>query len=449
MKISQIATPIWTALDNDASLWPMLTKDMLDNTGRSWKEYHRGGKGSHHAGRERVFEEFTTTAVWLGGRKAMNYTFLNPVLKRLGLDPAIDISLLLKSRNLYQAIPQAIAKRRQAYLIANVIKFLLGTIIPAGVIGWVIPPINQAITQEKVKQEEVKKQNAVPSYFAWPPPQYVKAVRFEGLSARALEAFAKIINNDLYSNIAIDAGISSGRLYRARNWADLMEVAVRESSIVLFMYFLGSFIKGQINRFLDRRFKAVTALTFETIAWLQKQQGKVSQWQVGLKWLKTLSPQHGFGKVAAMLNPTTGCFDKNLVLELLRHQRQFRIASGKEVASLKMTSLYAKKVLDPRAFLDINALKATGSDLAIAILQKLRTSPDAAKWMRQLQVTKRCKAISLLVSYLVSAICLGWLSPTVQHQLTQALTGKKDFPGIRKDLEGFLAENSASFIKRG
>lgn len=407
MKLPAITTPkLLSALDNEASLWPLLVKDTVDNVGRSAMEFHRGGADAHHAGRERVIEEFSTMAVWIGGRKALNHALINPVIKGFGLDPAVDIMLFLKNKG--QAVPRWIAARKNAYLGANVLRFIVGTLIPVGIIGWGIPTVNQAITRFMVAQE---RQQAALLY---QPPG---TLRFGAINAgKLLQQSAALINNELYGNVAIDLGISGGRLSKARNPIDAMEIAVRESSIILFLYFLGDYVKGHLKRYCDKTHGTLTQLTFNALNWLKGRHITPQQWSEETRLLQQLKPNTGFTKMAQLINSKTGRFDKNPLLELARHQ-----------GLLEVTRTPRGFALDSRKYVDLAKLKTT-----LAPLQKgLRTAAPRA-YATLLNQTRHYKLVCMAAGYVISGVCLSWLSPMFQHWLTYKVTGKRDFPGTRQ-----------------
>lgn len=543
--ISSVTTKVLSALDNEASLYPIWVKDFADNSVRTYMEYNRGGKGAHHAGRERAFEEFSTMFVWLGGRKVLNRYMLDPLIQRYGLDPKVDMMLLLKNHK--QQVPGWIKANKPAYIVANLVRFAIGTVIPVVAIAWGIPTINQAITRHKVAEEERRKkinaggkqpvswaagrnfpvsnparrlvnnQGKMPtiptnrkpaglSAHAWsispfpagygispyPPPsqlwtgyggnagkRLLQNVRFG--QASPLQTVANYINNEFYSNVAIDLGITGGRLAKARNWVDFMEVGIRESSIILFIYFLGDYVKGHLRRFFDNSYNTVTDLTFDSIQWLKTQKITPSQWQEEVRFLESLSPRRAFETISKRLNTRTGRFDQNPILELARLQRKIPVISSHDaMPAQSFQNIFGvlaptrsgkpRYVVDPRQFLDLEDIKGAlikGERKPDWIEQGWlrlknalprtpgKTNPFAAKpqpgivsrllkavkpksYFASLQTclarTWRYKGVALIISYAVSNLFSAWLSPMFQHWLTKTLTGSVDFPGTRSDV---------------
>ncbi len=432
---------VLTALDDESSLWPLLVKDLIDNTGRSAMEYHRGGQGANHAGRERMIEEYATTAVWIGGRKALNKWLIDPLMRHVGLDPEVDILLFLKKH--HQKIPRWIMARKNAYLKANFARFIVGTLVPVGIIGWVIPTTNQAVTKAKIAQEQQKEYNVAP-FDTGSPRQH--PLRFGG-NPHTFEKIASIINNDFYGNVAIDAGISGGRLYKARNWLDFLETGIRESSIVVFLYFLGNYIKGHLRRYCDKQYQTVTNLTYNAISWLKKYPIHPKQWISQAKFLGHLAPQQAFQTIAHALNPKTGVFDHHPILELAKHQGNIPILAiqpkmpkgpfGKLLNAIPASN-QPHFMLDPRKRLDIQDLKLQFLNKEGGIMRKLLQNQSNGTFQHRLNKclaqTSRCKSLAMLSSYLISTVCIAWLTPWFQHWLTFKLTGQVDFPGARKDL---------------
>ncbi len=477
---------ILSTIDNEDGMAPLWIKDLITNAGRSYMEYNRGGQGAQHAGRERLFEEFSTTLVWLGGREVVNRFLLNPVMRAMGLDPKVDLALLSQKT---QHVPEWIASRMKQYQVASVARFLIGTLLPVAIIGFVIPPVNQAITRFKLNQE-AQKQGTQPGNVApvkpaspqsianklypagsWAQPLQNQVLnpsypalltapgmaRFGSFGSQALQLMSNVINNDRISTMAIDAGISGGRFIKARNWVERLEVTIREASIILFLYLLSPFIKNALGGLFDKQ-RAFTGLTYDAIHWLGKKPITASAWKSELALLNNLNAHNGFNKVASLLNPKTGRFDNNPLLELARLQGKIPILSSKSSLPLDIFrkifgenagNAAVKYVLDPRRFLDIDKLKdlplltkaaAPGSKQALLkfnpYFSKILKAPRLNDALKQaLTRTKNFKALILLASYGISGVCLAVLSPMFQHWLTYKLTGKVDFPGVRTDVD--------------
>lgn len=448
-----LATKALSALDNESSVWPLLTKDMIDNTGRSVMEYRRGGNGAYHAGRERVIEEFATTAVWLGGRKALEKAFIHPLMRYAGLDPQVDPRLVLAKH-----VPTWLLPKAHAYKLAHLAGWTLGTLLPVLVIGWVIPPFNQQLTRVVVgKEREMARQKALirnhafgtpfskavphltarfqqPGYAA-PRMPYSGAlrvgtpyatkekpqVRFGQAMQGMLHHLGGLATNDRFNTVAIDAGISSGRLYNGRNWLDRLEIAVRESSIIAFLYVLGPAMKSLFGRVSDRRFGTMNTLTMESLAWLRKARISPAQWREQQAFLQNLNEKTAFETISKVPLNAKGAFNTHPILELARLQGKLQVMHDPK-----------RYQLDWRKFLDIRELQQTLSRKTGLVNALLKHGETQKLWQQCLQRTMRSKLLSLGASYAVSGLCLAWLAPMFQHWLTYRLSGSVDFPGTRR-----------------
>ncbi len=513
MSIPSIITTTLAALDNQRSLTPLLVKDLINSGGRSFMEYKRGGVGANYAGRERLFEELATTAVWIFGRKFIHKRIFSPVMTKVfKLDPDIDVRLLMK--NPLQKVPAWITESRIPYIRANWINFILGTIIPVAIIGWLIPTINQAITRKLVAKDKAKSQpqdriqpkanpmQPVPNTayapsipwsmqsgiqsgmqtqmqynpfsmntygnnaYAYPMQTYPYPMvpystnywqrgyrpwftRFSGIESLGDKMF-ELVNDAVYGNIIIDGGISGGRLLKARNIPDFAETAVRESSIILFLYFAGDFIKGLLRNTFDKHFHAISKFDYSALQWIKKQ--KITPAKL-LSDFYALPEGFDFGFIDNQLNHATGTFENNF-LELARQHGFIKILSKENTSAAFAEKIWGAErwaskefqhILDPRQFVDIEGIiktfmgieAAPGAKAVPGLIKQFEeafahfsgTESEALKSI--LTRTSWCKGTALLASYVVSTVCISILAPMLQHWITYKLSGKKDFPGIQ------------------
>jgi hypothetical protein len=452
-----ITMNILSALDNERSLYPLLVKDVIDNGGRAYMEYHRGGVGAQHAGRERLIEEFGTTAIWIGTRPLLNKVLLDPAMRLFSLDPLVDIMLFLKGHS--QAMLPLIKKRQTIYLAANMLRFVVGTVIPGAMIALLIPSINQKITRQRLTLEEQVQKAALGRSMMAQSPHYPMPIAYAGYPARIpyssrflvpgrpmfggqsmlIQQAARLINDPFWGNVAIDGEISSGRIYKARNGFDRLEVFGRELSIILFLYYLGDKIKGQLRQFFDKQYKTVSSITYNSIRWLESAKISPKQWQEQQQFLGGLTPKDAFQAIANRLHPQTGCFHKDPLLELARQQGLIAVTPTRDLMHLKdyqqllgCDLTKRRYTLDPRKLLDIAELKETLLKTALqkpGLLIQLLQNAKKGGITVCLRRTSQCKFIAMLASYAVSTGCIAWLTPYLQHQLTYKLTGRYDFPG--------------------
>lgn len=450
--LSYLNKVILPKMDNDTSRVPLLLKDSMDNVGRTVMEYKRGGKDSHLAGQERAREEWATTVIWIFMRQALEKFMLNPLMKRVGgLDPDVDIKLLLHKVNPHQAVPQHILKNRSAYLAWAVGKFLIGTMVPVGLIGGVLPKVNQGITRQK-KAAEVKAatfsqptfqktspllthtpQTTQTSYGWYTPNPWgvptpmsnaAQPMRFGFLPDAALSHAATFITNPFWGNVAIDLGISGGRIINARNPIDRMEYAGRELSIIAFLYWAGTAVKNQIRGIVDNHFDISTHLNYDTLSWLHTEKNALTSaaWKRDMALIeelkKGLKPdvstptwQGLFNKLASNLNGQTGQF-KNKALALAHKQ-----------GAIETVLRNGKHVVDDRKLLDL------GRVIEAAELLKPNALKNTQTFEKYLAKSRFWKHWAMAAGYIVSTSCTAILTPWALHQITKWRTGSTDFPG--------------------
>jgi hypothetical protein len=197
-----------------------------------------------------------------------------------------------------------------------------------------------------------------------------------------------------------------------------------------------------LKRGFDKRFNAVTHLTFDSLAWLKQKKLFPSDWHKEMQFLKALTPKNAFDVISKLLNPKTGQFDTHPILELARLQGKVHTLSAKEPLSLtnyrRLFGTAVKDanhqfVVDPRKYLNFEALKAelVGAEKELGLVPQLLKASKGLP-MRCFKRTGQYKSIALLASYAISTVCIAWVAPKFQHWVTYKLTGRRDFPGIQK-----------------
>ena len=158
-----------SAAGNNSGITPLLIRDCgIEVPTKVVQTYNQNKKESpvvaKHAVRERSLDEYTTTAVWVGGVPLVEYGF-NKVLSKKGLNGNISYNLLenngkkdtlqsidLNIKKFKKLAPkevselEAINKNKGLFKKFTVAKYATALAVPIALMGVVIPKLNFALT---------------------------------------------------------------------------------------------------------------------------------------------------------------------------------------------------------------------------------------------------------------------------------------------------------------
>ena len=251
--------------------------------GRTYQAYKRGGITE---ARERFIEETTGSFVWLGGAPLLTKlgNFIGKKfagIKNTDFDIGKD-AVRNPLENVVKSIKGATMKKYSSFKFANTI---LSIALASGFLGFVVPKINQKITQIAHKASDKKEsktqqnseniqnktsiqnneqQNLQPKIapakiinkeksqfknidtFLNKSEENNKSVAFKGLSPEQIATIThNLEHNAVYKLLSTDSGVLAGRTLNARNADESREIFFRDAASIFFYLFAqGSIIKG-------------------------------------------------------------------------------------------------------------------------------------------------------------------------------------------------------------
>lgn len=225
---------IISAVGNNSSIYPLIVRDCgIEVPTKVTMTYNQNLKDSkqmaNNALRERLIDEYGTSAVWLGGIPLVDWA-CNWGIKKLGYDPRVNVSLLKetdkqgleynikKFKNLAPEEVKAmekVLKNKSTYQKLLAGKFVLSTALPVAVMGYFLPKFNFALTDKLRKKQEAVKPIVQDVYEA--ERRYELSPSFKGLSAT-------LANMSTVNKMALtDGGLTVGRVGTARNKYEALE----------------------------------------------------------------------------------------------------------------------------------------------------------------------------------------------------------------------------------
>ena len=247
---------IYSTLGNPNSLIPLGVKDISSCVGMTAGSYATGKE----EGFDRFIDEFGTEGLWLGGIPTLKWIYDKTVFKAFGLDAKID-PRNLKDMNMFEKVKkyapteeirknlEKAGDKKRLFKNLAATKFVTSTVIAAGAyVG--LTKLKQYYTDQKIRknlikeyQEEVKKKEAENKQ----ENQKTENPSFKGLG-RIVEEFAFSPVKNMY---ILDGFITCERLKDSRTSQEFVGYAIKEGSILLFLYYAGK----KIQQFMENSAK--------------------------------------------------------------------------------------------------------------------------------------------------------------------------------------------------
>ena len=254
-----------SAIGNNSSIYPLLVRDCgIEIPSKVAMTYSQNLKDSKqmakNAVRERLIDEYGTSAIWLGGIPLMDY-LCNKGIEKLGYAPNINPDLFKENANqglklniekFKEKAPEEVKqmekvlKNKKTYekLLAG--KFLISTTIPVLLMGFCLPKLNFKLTEilrEKQTQKDLPvKNNTVKNNS--------KDLTFKG------NALSTLANMSTVNKMAVtDGGLTVGRVATARNKFEKMEMAFKMSGMMFLNFVAPIWIAKGFDKASNRIFK--------------------------------------------------------------------------------------------------------------------------------------------------------------------------------------------------
>lgn len=277
---------IISTFGDHSSLYPLATKDIINSIGMTAYSYDAAGKDKSAKlieAKDRFIDEFGTEVIWLGGLPFFKWLADKTIYRLKGYNPDVDVRLINDKNQLEIAKKYAekFAKKLNMPELSNdLLKAEKGSKVFKGLfIGkffaataltlasyFTLTVLKQKYTDKQVmkkelekiqKQEQynknIKNNPAFKSFAIGGPKQSFagKNPSFKGFGG----LFNTFMFNPVHNMFIVDAGITSERLGMARNKHEFMEYAIKEGSLLFFLYIAGKYIQKGIEAVSDKFFK--------------------------------------------------------------------------------------------------------------------------------------------------------------------------------------------------
>lgn len=409
-------TNIISAIGNNNSVYPLLVRDcgieVPTKVALTYQQNKEDKEVAWLATRERLVDEYTVSAVWLGGIPLLERINAK-ILKNRGFNPAISTKLMKEEseqgldfniKKFKDLAPEAV--KDLEFLKANQAKYkkLIGgkilaeTAIPIALMGFIIPKLVFAWTANTKK--ELAKKKALNNDTFNPQQKnmsdFAKNLSFKGGIMSGLANFSTVQKMAL-----TDGGYAVGRVATARKKNEAYDIGFKMAG----MMFLNFVFPKYLASFLDK----TTGKAINTNLNLDIKMLDDKDFIDAIKSKKFTLPDAKSGK------ELLDFVDKNPDSLFVKYANKY-----------KKVTMLENGVRDPRKYVDLNALKGFRDDIA-EISQNALKSGDVAKFMKK---AKGLKAVNILANVGISSFLLAYGLPKAQFAFRKIITGSELEPGI-------------------
>ena len=426
-------TRIISAIGNNSSVYPLILRDcgveIPSKVYLTYKENKDDKDVAFLATRERVIDEYATSAVWLGGIPFVEWV-ANKFIKKNGLSPDVNLKLFKESncqgidfniKAYEEKLAKNIFNEKQAKEVKSALedikkvklnkgkyekllsaKFISATTIPIALMGFVIPKLvfgltakTKAMKKAKETQKNVNTDNNM--------IKNSKAPTFTGSFSSTVAGFST------YQKMAtIDGGYAIGRVTTARKKNEAVDIAFKMAG----MMFLNFVAPKYIEKFLDNATSKVLNLNVKLDPIMLADKNFIKD--VATKNIQLPKGNDGVSLLKFIDENPNSIFTKYAT----------------EFEKVKMLK---SGVRDPRAYVDLEELVKFKrsieefSSKAISVAGDKNVLEDVQRFAKK---AKTVKSLNILANVGLSSFLLAYCLPKAQYAFREWYTGSKLEPGI-------------------
>lgn len=428
-------TNIISAIGNNSSIYPLLVRDCcIEAPSKILIARRENSKESqikaNDATREKIIDEYATSAIWLGGIPAVE-KLADKYISKKGYNPNVNIKLFGEGKkegsSLVQGIEYNIKKFSQYSnkdvqdAVADLIKvrdnkavyekfltkkFAAATIIPTLIMGFVLPKLNFALTR-KVKENRNTQL-----------PLNVPTKSFTSLNRTKFSDFYEKQNKDivftggLTSTIASlrtvdkmaisDGGLTVGRVSTSRNKEEGYANAFRMIGSMILNFVSPVYIAKGLDKLANKLFKINVNLD-PLILDNEEFISAIKENKIELP--KSNSPKDLMDFIDSKPNSLFSKFAQKM----------------KKVSYLK------SGIRDPRKFVDMNDLSDFKTEFE-SFIDSARASKNIEKFAKK---AKYVKCANILANVGISSFLLAGVLPAATYKFIKLTTGSYSDPGLK------------------
>ncbi len=411
---------IISAIGNNNSVYPLIVRDcgieVPTKIALTYEQNKKESKGiAYLAARERFLDEYSVSAVWLGGIPLVGW-LCDKYIKSRGLNPDVNLKLF-KEENGIQGIDYNIKKfkdsapdavkdllkvknNKKMYEALLASKFIASTTIPILFMGFILPKLIFASSAKKIenlrKKEAQQKSSSNVSFLQKDRFYKNKDVNFTG------NWLAKVANFSAQDKMAVtDGGYAVGRVGTARNKNEAYDISFKMAGMMFLNFVAPKWIEKGLNK--------MTGVELDPVMLADKE----------------FIEQVKDGSILNNLPRSTNADDLLKFVDNVSNKDTQFIKFAKKFKKIKMLD---NDVRDPRAYVDIKNLAKFRDDIkAFAEKAKGMSEPAFKAFVKK---SKFAKSANIITNVALSSFLLAYVLPKTQFKFRKWITGSDLEPGL-------------------
>lgn len=420
-------TGIISAIGNNSSQYPLIVRDcgieVPSKIYLTYKENENDKQIQRLATRERFYDEYLGSAVWLGAIPLIERCG-DFAIKRLGYNPDVNIKLFKEDdiqglnfniKKFEGKVSDEIIndlkkltdiKKQKTYKNLLAMKFAAATLIPIALIGFILPKMIFSSSAKKIAElRKQKRENSTKSQQQNDLTQkftiFQKKPTFTGNIAATLANFSTLEKMEI-----IDGGYALGRIVTARKGTDgnrneAKDIAFKMAGMMYLNYLAPKQLEKGLNIFSNKAFGLNTNL--DPIMLADK------------KFIQNIKEGNIELPKSNEAKDLLDFVDNNPKSMFCQYANKF-----------KKIKLLENGIRDPRAYVNTKELanfKKEIEDFAKSAISTKNVENFAKK-------AKGVKTFNILANVGLSSFLLAYCLPKAQFAFRELITGSKLDPGI-------------------
>lgn len=409
-------TNIISAIGNNSSVYPLIVRDCgIEVPAKILLTYNQNKKDdkeiAYLAARERFLDEYSSSAVWLGGIPLVGW-LCNKLIKTKGLNPDVNLKLFNEEKDIQEidynikkfkdlapdAVKDLIKAKENKKLYEKLLagKFIASTAIPILTMGFILPKIifaSSAKKIEKLRQENQSKKTKNPINFTQKDRFYKSnTTSFTG------SWITKAANFSSQDKMAVtDGGYAIGRISTARNKNETIDLSFKMAGMMLLNYVAPKWIEKLLNKITGVELDPKILADKEFLSQIQN---------------NTLQ-----------LPKSDNAKDLLEFVDDTKNSKTLFVKYANEFEKIKMLD---SGIRDPREYVNIKNLAKFRNDIE-KFAQKATTQKNIKSFIKKAKIAKSANIISNVT---ISSFLLAYALPKAQFAFRKLVTGSDLEPGL-------------------
>ncbi len=409
-------TNIISAIGNNSSVYPLIVRDCgIEVPAKILLTYNQNKKDdkeiAYLAARERFLDEYSSSAVWLGGIPLVGW-LCNKLIKTKGLNPDVNLKLFNEEKDIQgidynikkfkniapDAVKDLIKAKENKKLYEKLLagKFIASTAIPILTMGFILPKIifaSSAKKIEKLRQENQSKKTKKTINFTQKDRFYKSnTTSFTG------SWITKAANFSSQDKMAVtDGGYAIGRISTARNKNETIDLSFKMAGMMLLNYVAPKWIEKLLNKITGVELDPKILADKEFLSQIQN---------------NTLQ-----------LPKSDNAKDLLEFVDDTKNSKTLFVKYANEFEKIKMLD---NGIRDPREYVNIKNLAKFRNDIE-KIAQKATTQKNIKSFIKKAKIAKSANIISNVT---ISSFLLAYALPKAQFAFRKLVTGSDLEPGL-------------------